>query len=136
ELAVSTLDLVERLARLFFLQPALAFNGEDAVFELDLHVVLPDLRKIGLDEVLLFRFLDVDGWRPLSKRKLVAPGGTEWTVAEHAIQACLHAVKLTKRVPSYDVHMTPPWKHLEQRSCRCDRANRRLMAKPTDGLSA
>src|SRR5262249_42756457 len=108
EFPVPTLDLVERLAFLFFLELALALDSKNAVLVLDLHVFLLDLRKIGLDEILLLSLLDVDSRRPLRKRQVLVFEGPEWTIAEHAVQARLDPLQFAKWIPSHDVHMPPP----------------------------
>jgi hypothetical protein len=100
------LDLVARLA-LLLLELPLAFDGEHTILELDLHVSLLDVGEIGFDHVLGLGLLDVDCRRPPGERELLVLEATEWTVAEHSVQACMDAFELTKRIPFDDAHMRP-----------------------------
>ncbi len=87
---------------------------EHPVLELHLHIFFLHRRQIGLDDVLVVGFLDVDRRRPFSEWERVRVELSQGTLAEHAAQSGVDAVKLPKGIPSQHVHMSLLYRHVEQ----------------------
>jgi hypothetical protein len=108
ELAIRAFDLVELLPFLFLLLFTFALDRQHSVLELNLDVLSLHIRKIGFDQILVFRLLDIDGRRPVRKREGVGVAAPLGPFPEITIQSRLDAFELTKRIPSHNVHRSLP----------------------------
>src|SRR5581483_9852697 len=75
-------------------------EGEDAIFDRDLHLLFFDLWQFGLDDVLFFGFADVDRRRPIDRSERLFFTVGEAEMAESSAHLLRHLFQLLKRLPS------------------------------------
>jgi hypothetical protein len=101
ERAVEALGAVQGLAFHLLRFLALALDRQHAVLEEDLHVLLPHVGQVDLDEILLFPFDHVGGRHEL----IAALGpGQRRHPAKHGRKALQQVVHLAQRFPSHQSH--------------------------------
>jgi hypothetical protein len=97
---------VEALLLLLVLDLALAGNGERAVLELDVHVLLGHAGQIGAEDEVIAGLDEVHGRHPAAHD---VPGSARRLVehrVEQAVHLTLQRVQLSKRLPADDGHRT------------------------------
>src|SRR6478735_563572 len=103
----------------------LALDGQQAVFEGDLHVAGLDARELSRYQVGVFSFADVDRWRPgrgagAAFVALARPPGPSGVHPEHLL---LYRAEVIKQVPGcHDCHVVLP-KSLAGPAARQSRKN-------------
>jgi hypothetical protein len=90
----------------FLLGFALAGNVKHAVFNCNFNVILSHFGQVGLEQILVVVFDDIDQGRPIGHLEPVTVFGKtkreRWKTAKERLQSVLKFLHLPKRVPSVE----------------------------------
>src|SRR4029079_13111997 len=78
--------------------------GEDAVLDLDVHVLLGQAGEVGRQDEVLLGLDEVPRGNTTAHRAAHAPGGRVEDGAEQTVHLVLQGRELTKRLPTHDGH--------------------------------